>query len=335
MPNPEHGDSAKLEAIEKEAARWLARLHSGDIQDADRARLEHWLAEDPRHRTAFDQAEHCWRQLEGLKHRPIVQNTLKNHTRPEPVADKSRRSDRFPIRRRSLAFNAAASFFLVAILFYAYPRWTIWNADYRTETGEIRSLSLADTSTVVLNTATALDQSFSRVERRLEIIEGEAYFQVAKDPSRPFIVAAGSIQIRALGTEFAVRSEENTIHVTVTEHRVEITGPNSPARVVEAGQQLRIPLDSTGESLATADTDRSLAWRQGRLIFESATLEQVAQELNRYRPGLVLVLGEDAAKKRVSGVFEINDLDRVLRVIQSTLQLQSWSIGDRVLVLYG
>ena len=190
-------------------------------------------------------------------------------------------------------------------------------ADHATGVGGRKRVALADGTVVILNTATAVSVDYSGKERRVVLHDGEALFEVAKDANRPFIVVAGDVEVRAVGTAFVVRLKDACEHVTVSEGTVEVKIGSRPAIKVEAGQRLGVG-EGDRFKLRTVDIDAATAWQRGKLIFNRRPLDSVVTELQRYRAGRIVVLGERLKALEVTGVFDLDDTDRILRTIEET-----------------
>ncbi len=183
--------------------------------------------------------------------------------------------------------------------------------------GERKRVALDDGSVVTLNTATALSVDYSGHERRIALHDGEALFEVAKDPNRPFVVTAGSGQARAVGTAFVVRRNEACEHVIVTEGTVELTiGKAAPVRL-EAGQRLGFG-EGERQEVRTVDVDTLTAWQRGKLIFNRRSLQSVVDELQRFRRGRIVIANDQLKTLQVTGVFDLDEPDRLLRTLEET-----------------
>jgi transmembrane sensor len=198
-----------------------------------------------------------------------------------------------------------------------------WLADYRTGTGERRSVTLADGSELTLNTRTSVDVSMDATRRLLALREGEILVQTAHSATgqsgsardgRPFMVHTPQGRILALGTRFTVRSEGDETVVSVLEHAVEIQALQDPGRPLrlQAGQQARF--GRNGVQPASAADPAFVSWVGGSLIVDGWRLQDVVRELARYRPGR-LACDPAVADIRVSGVFPLADTDKALAVI--------------------
>ncbi len=311
--------------IDEEALVWIARETSGEFTQRDRERLRTWLVQSDRHLRAYAEARALWQDLEGLRGRPVVSDLLLSLDQAQAARGHRR-------RRQVVAMSLAASVLLSLLVLGLYPvHW--WRADHTTTAGERRSISLPDGSTVHLNSQSALAVDYTQSERRIELLAGEAEFEVSPD-RRPFVVEAGPARIQALGADFLVRIETEAITVSVIENTVQVQHSDSyAARTVSAGRKLRCDGHRLG-AIEAADPRRLTAWRRGKLIFESAPLAEVIAEINRHRPGRVVLMSPQLGSHRVSGVFAIDKIDSVLARIEETLPVRSFDLAGRYVVLY-
>ncbi len=320
--------------IEAIAAAWVVRLGGSTLPGEDRRALEGWLAESPAHAAAFDQARAVWTELGMLKASPgaLLWDAA-------AVAVPRRRV------KTGLA-RAAAAAVLLAVFGGAAAFWTgdpllALTADDRTAPGEIRSVTLADGSTVELGADSALRVRFTAQERRVELLAGEAYFTVAPmqgAETRPFVVAAMNGTARALGTQFMVERGGGQAQVTVAEHQVQVSAQAADEAqrsvVLSPGQTVRYdPAGGIG-TVSRVDLGQATAWRQGRLVFDKVPLAAVVAELNRYRRGRIVLAATGLADRRVSGVFETSDLSGALSAITRELGVRSVALPPFVTVLY-
>ena len=194
-----------------------------------------------------------------------------------------------------------------------------WQADYYTEIGETRLLSLEDGSRISLNTDTAIAVHYSQKERRITLLRGEAYFDVAKNPERPFIVEDGALTAKALGTHYSVRTGNGALpqEVQVEKGRVEVTTGGEIA-VLTPGEA--VTLGGDGRLVrARKDVANSMAWREGKLVFSGQPLREVLDVLSQYRRGRIVILDEAAARQHVSGIFDLKDTDQALTILEESL----------------
>lgn len=294
-------------AIER-AAHWLVQLHAGELDASGRQALAAWRAEHPDHEKAWQAAESLTGTLRAIPP-GIGMNAL----------GRSRRAQRRDAAKAiALVLAAPAAGWL---------GWRQWGgelgADFRTATGERRDIRLADGSRLFLNTASAADVRFDAGLRRIVLQAGEILVQTAPDdsrPARPFLVQTAQGTIRALGTRFIVRQESGgQSRVTVLEHAVEIRpGQGGTPFRLEAGHSVRFSERTAGPiQPAPAGSD---AWRQGSLVADRQRLEDFLAELSRHRPGM-LRCAPEVADLRISGVFQLDDTDRILAILEENLPI--------------
>ena len=184
---------------------------------------------------------------------------------------------------------------------------------YATNAGEMRSIALEDGSVVELNTRSRLRARFTANERRLQLLAGEAIFNVAKNPRRPFRVFAGSTEIVAVGTQFNVDAHDSRTVVTVLEGRVRVTNSTDiPAQgagpmELNRGEQAVIAKHQPPKRISAADTAKATAWTERRLFFEGTTLADVATEFARYNDRIIRINDQVLAARRITGVFNATD----------------------------
>ncbi len=286
------------ETIEDRAIAWVAAIDRAGDDDALAAELAEWLAGDPRRQGAYFRAQSAWVMLDRA-------SVLGAGAPAEPAEP--------PLSRRRLLWGAgtvAASLVASAVGVGHYV-----DRPVRIETalGEIRRIPLKDGSLATINTSTRLAVALKPEIRRVSLSQGEAWFQVAHDTTRPFIVEAGDVRVRAVGTAFSVRRGDTGADVQVTEGIVEVwsvgaeenkrrIGAGSHAFVSEAPAPIRIVA-------ASAAIDRSLAWRAGQLVFDGDTLEEAAAEFNRYNRVQVSIADRVLAREKLVGRFRTNEPD--------------------------
>jgi transmembrane sensor len=200
-------------------------------------------------------------------------------------------------------------------------------ADYATGIGERRTVSLPDGTLVHLNTASALSVNYSPTRREVHLDAGEALFEVAKNPARPFVVLAQNGQARAVGTVYDVQLTDDTVRVGVREGIVAVStrqGATTPVNVT-AGQ--RVSYNGAGQvsNIVADGLDTQTAWLRGKLIFNRQPLSLVINEIQRYRKGRIILANQHLADLKVSGVFDLNDLDDLLKSIDETTDAHVFS----------
>jgi transmembrane sensor len=304
-------DREKAEEIEAEAARWVWRLDRDGRTPELEARLEAWLAQDARRRGAFMKAEAVWTLLDRAR----------GAAPPAWQAAEARRSKR-ESRRALLA--GAGSAMAAAVVGGGV---LIWREDqFRTGIGEIRRAPLKDGSAVVINTASAIEVAFRQKQRTIRLREGEAWFQVAHDVQRPFVVEAGAIRVRAVGTAFSVRRRPHGADILVTEGVVEawVDGATRTPTRLKAGQSAFVDNDAAVREAAAAPAivDRKLEWRYGKIDLAGETLGEAVIDFNRYNARKLVIADPDIADERLYGAFNADGPDAFAAAVRASLGVE-------------
>ncbi|WP_371348215.1 FecR domain-containing protein [Ancylobacter sp. IITR112] len=302
------------EPVDTDALEWFVRLRDAQSGADERRAFDAWLAADPAHGAAFARAEALWRRFDAV----------------EPEFRRLRRAGR--LGRRDVLLGGLAAL-AAAPAGYVLVNRHILFASVRTAAGERRSVTLEDGSRVELGSASALTMDFTAGLRRVVLVAGEAFFEVAPDPARPFIVEAGPGRTRALGTAFDVKLGDSTVAVAVVEHAVAVSVANTPPLTLEAGWQVSY---GPGGLTAPVEVDMALvqAWRRDRLVFEDVPLAEVLRELQRYRRGRIILMDQTVGTMPVTAVFETTNVDGALATIAATLPVRVVD-GRLIALVYG
>jgi transmembrane sensor len=302
------------------AAVWFARLQGDDVSSQDRRDFQRWLNADPRHTAAWGGVSGTWNKLSSLETDPAFAAL-----RADALGSTDfqwRRLD-----RRALGM-AAASLIAVAGGAVLGRRWLGGDKGpasapdepvFTTAVGERSTFRLADNSVVTLSTDSAVRVNHWGKERRLTLLRGQAFFHVAKDPSRPFIVAAGDKQVTAVGTAFDVRLEPGKLSVTLVEGRVRIAGasPKGEQRVEMSAGSRFVAADPADWAISSIDAAKEAAWLQGRLVFDGEPLSTVVAEMNRYSERKLALADPALAATPVSGVFKTGQIDAFVAALKT------------------
>jgi transmembrane sensor len=310
------------EDVGSEAVAWLSRVHAPEATEADWLALEAWLAASPAHLAAYDSAERVSAELDALA--PELRRALAAPiaTQPAPRRAPPRRHASSARRIwRPLAGIAAAA--AAAVLFVAVrPEAPVPTEVFQTQKGESRLLDLADGSHIHLNSGSRLTVRLEKTARRLELAEGEAAFDVAHDPNRPFLIAAGERTIRVVGTEFDVLRHDGRLRVTVRRGVVSVQSPEDAPQgepiLLRAGDQLDHRTGERAWVVQKVDAEAAFAWKRGDLVYRDQPLGEVVGDLNRYFETPVRAVGP-AADLRFSGVLKIENEAAVVRRLQAFL----------------
>lgn len=299
----------------RRAIEWFVLLKDDKATIADRRAFERWLAENEIHQSAFQRAEQLWDRFDAVK----------------PSYEKFRDAKR--VSRRHVVIGGLAVF-VAAPSIYMLTRPGLF-ADYKTDVAERREFSLPDGSTVELGSHSAMSLDFSPDIRRLQLHGGQAFFSVAPDADRSFIVEAAGGSIRALGTKFDVKIEPQLVRVSVLEHSVELRIDNTDVSPVVIEQDWQVSYGPSGiEPPKRLDAGAIEAWRQDRIVFKDVPLHQVLAELERYRRGRILLMDDAAANIPVTAVFDTKRAGDALHVIADTLPISVINADGYVAMVY-
>lgn len=312
---PAPSPSEQPQTLASQANAWVVRLTSGTATVEDARALREWCERSPEHAAAYREAASLWKQAGKLAQAP-------------------RRTRRQPAR---LWLGGALAACLVlglvgAMQLGALPDGRAWLSDHHTALAERRKVQLPDGSRVELDARTRLDLDFSAGQRRIRLQGGAAIFHVQHDAQRPFVVSAEGGTVTALGTVFEVRQQSDGIRVTCSEGVVAVRQEGFEQQLLHAGEQLRYDAQGTGTA-AKVDSEQELAWRRGLLVFKNRPLQELVDELNRYRSGRILIADAEAARLPVSGVFHLARPDEALQHIEQSLGLAATHLPAGVTLL--
>ncbi|ABS68018.1 anti-FecI sigma factor, FecR [Xanthobacter versatilis] len=300
------------------ALGWFVKMRSGEATPAEVADFQQWIAAAADNRREYDALEALWGDLDQVGD-------------PRRVAA-SVPASRPMMSRRGLFLGAAGvAAAVVAGVALGVPDW--FDGAIRTGVGEQRQLTLADGSRVVLDADSALSLQFTPQARRLTLQRGRAFFDVAPDPARAFSVTAAGGVTTATGTQFSVHLWSNEVTVAVSESAVSIRAGAAALSRLKAGEAVSYDASGIGETEQVSDAQAS-AWRRGKLIFEDRPLRQVIADVNRYRPGTIMVTDSTLLRLRVSGIFDIRQPDGVLEAITRSLPVRSMALTRYLVLLY-
>lgn len=344
--------------IEKTAAEWLSRRDSGNWSDADQATLEQWLQQSTAHRVAFIRLDFAWQQalrlrVLGAAEQANVPENPSNWRLPEVVVRRRTQQteslaqvesvvDEAPVagiaKSRTRLWALAASVVLVAGLLAWTAHVMMPRASYSTAVGGLASVPMSDGSKVTLNTNSEVRMAVTDSERRVDLEHGEAFFQVAKDPSRPFVVIVGNERVVAVGTQFAVRRGADGMRVVVTEGRVRV----EPAR----GSSVRLPPTELGaggiaqsggqgvlvQQRSVQEVEDFLSWRRGYLVFRNTSLVDAVAEFNRYTTSKIVIEDDEVGALRIGGNFRSDNVEAFLRLLHEGFDIDVEARDDRLVL---
>lgn len=286
------------EGLEEAAARWAVRVDAGALSAEEEIELDAWTSADRRHAGAFARAMAANAYFDraaalGLPSEP-------EETQPRGVT----------ASRRAWIGGAAGALAASLVAAVGLSRFLSHGERIETSLGNIRRSSLQDGSSVTLNTAAKIEVQLGAALRSVALLAGEANFDVAKDPARPFVVQAGGVRIQVVGTSFLVRLlEDSGVAVTVREGIVEVRREGQAALRMVAGDRLVLHpgAEPRRAQLSQADIDRMGLWQSGQLDLTGMTLGDAAAEFARYSDQRIVIADPAVARMKVAGIYSVSD----------------------------
>ncbi|SDC82312.1 FecR family protein [Sphingomonas sp. YR710] len=286
-------DDAETAALRTAARDWLLRLHEHPDDTELHVGFAEWISASDAHAQAWSRTHDSWQAMEGLAGAV--------HSNP-PL----RPTSRLPSRRSLLTLAMSGATIGLATTLLMRPE------AYRTGAGERQRLSLGDGTRVDLDSQSSLNVAVDAGRRSVLLIEGRAFFDVAHDMHRPFVVTAGDIAVRVLGTAFAVEHKADGLSVDVARGKVLVDRGNG-MQPVELSIGERLIIDAAGSARrAAVDPSRIAAWRDGKIYAVDRPIGDLIGELRGYHKGIILLNAPKLASRRVTGVYH---LDRPLQTI--------------------
>ncbi|MCX2865715.1 FecR domain-containing protein [Paucibacter sp. PLA-PC-4] len=344
--------------IAAEAAVWIARLHGPDRSSHMERECRAWQARSAAHRLAFERGTDLWMEAAGVDRAAVARAAAAS--RPEGQGGEGHRASPSNVGTRGwgwprpwpLALSLTATV-LVAGVLVGQP-WRDIDS-YDTGVGEQRLVILGDGTRMSLNTSTRVKVELDQSQRRVRVEGGEAFFEVAKEASRPFVVQAAGTEVTATGTAFVVRltpgaGASQALDVTLVEGQVVVreaerrtqTPKIVPPIVMAPGERLRVRGDQgTGGSTTAAPAqpqrdrprmDQVLAWKRGEAVFDNTSLPQALDEMNRYSATPIMA-DPSLAPLRISGLFKTGDSAGFAQAVAKLHDLRVRELPDRVELL--
>ncbi|MES2453218.1 MAG: FecR domain-containing protein [Pseudomonadota bacterium] len=302
---------------DSEAADWAIRRENGPLSPGDQRAFEAWLAGDERRAGALLRADAA---LVYLDRGRALAGLAQAEDSPEPEAEEPAWMSRRMLVGGGMAALVAIGAGIAGLV--KLPRSDV----IATGVGEIKRTPLADGSVATVNTASRLTVAMTGDVRNVSLDDGEAWFEVAHDQARPFVVQAGDVSVRAVGTAFSVRRTETGVDILVTEGVVEAWRADQPDKAtrIEQGErgfiaeEARLADSIPGEVVAvqsSTEIDRSLAWRNGDLALNGETLDYAVAEINRYNRRKLIVDNVELGRAPIVGYFKVNEPENFARSV--------------------
>ncbi len=342
--------------IAEEAARWVARLDREGESEALRAEMLAWANGDERRVGALLRAEACWHMVDRAVAYGVDSDDLPSDAAGDAAVDDKAgqgfadlhddgasqalgnveaRWGGVTARQRWWRGGAVAA--VAAVLALVVTPYVSAPPVQQIETvmGEIRRIPLADGSLAAVNTNSKLEVALKPEQRHVLLERGEAWFQVAKDAERPFVVEAGDVRVRAVGTAFSVHKLGDQVDVRVTEGVVEVwrVGQEAAKKRVAAGAQAVLGQGAVATvNTSTEPLERALSWRDGQLIFDGDSVADAAEQFNRYNLIKIEIADAAVGEEKMIGRFRTNEPQAFARSVAAIVPAKVDVRGDRIIL---
>jgi transmembrane sensor len=309
-------NGGKPEALLDEAACWLLRLREAAGDQRVRDDFSAWLSRSSEHRAAWHRVRESWHLLgEG---KPVYEHVW----RPQSLQASSSgvgKGSRVPRRRWRWAAPVSAIGIAACLLVVAVPSLLVrLEADHLTTTAQSRLVTLEDGTTVYLAADSAIKTEFSASRRQVRLLAGEAFFDVIRNPGRPFVVDASGVKVEVTGTAFDVRLSSSATQVELARGAVGVSfdaAQSASPAVLVPGQMLVVDRKSGAMVRSDIAPEDIGAWREGRLFVNDATIGAVVEQIQRYHAAWIAVPDIALAQQTVTGLYDLRDPDRALRAL--------------------
>lgn len=335
--------------LQDEASAWIARLSSDQLTSDDQQQFTCWLNSSPEHKLAFEQMSALWGSLDSVRLLPSAKDMLEstNNQVFNVCVTEIERAEKFTHKFWTKGKGLiAASFLLVAVLIVIplsspstvapsqQAQAVVDPLRYSTVVGERRKVNLDDGSVIELNTNSIVEVLFDQKKRQISLLKGEAYFDVAKDRNRPFVVDTGNGEVMAIGTAFNINRYADKTIVTVTEGTVAVKNIQrdnilSKPSYVASNQKVMIDEGGLGRVLATSRGE-NIEWMSNTVVFNEMPLSIALTEVGRYLPFDVYLTDPSLSQVKVSGTFSLGSPQATLEAIVATFDLNKTETGNGI-----
>jgi len=323
--------------IEVEACAWIAQLDGNTPSQEDLTAFREWISRSPQHRQEIKRLSALWSDLNIMTELAV------------PVKDNQKMVSHKLLLPAVFALVVVLS--IAETVFYFRPQTpaAALNVLYSTRIGEQKPVTLADGSKVLLNTDSRIQVDYGAQQREVHLLQGEAYFEVAHNAKRPFLVYAGANIVRAVGTAFTVYLKKQDVEVVVTEGAVEVSAaandsvgsaaktlikPTTKLADIKAGQRAAFNQEVESiHSVMPLEIKRKLSWREGVLSFSGEPLDQVVAEVSRYTPVTIVISDPAISNIRIGGYFKIGETEALLEALETSFGVRVNRVNDKLVYL--
>ena len=308
--------------LSDEALAHVVRLHSGSAEKKDWDAFRRWRATSADHEAAAGEAEALWNAASGLSRDPKT-----GLIRPK--------RQKAPSRRKILGFAGVG--IAVAGGLWSLNVFRPFTGDHVTGIAETRLITLPDGSRVFLNALSAINVDFTPERRSIELVEGQAYFEVAGGRAQPFEVRIGAVTATALGTAFDTNRNlpDGEVAIAVTEHSVRVASAAEQSVVVKEGERIVIADDGRLGPVSAEDRAVAIAWQSGQYIAEGRPLGEVVAALSAYHRGWIIIEDGRLRDLRVNAVLDLRTPDASLAALTAGLAIRMRRVSPLIIMISG
>jgi transmembrane sensor len=320
-----------MSTIDQDALEWVVRQSDRKFDETERQAFDAWFAADIRHQGAYLRAM----AINNALNQAMVQETLRPKRERLEVEWAGASWKQADSRRAFLMYGGAAAgaaaLALTGVFSTSSDKTVLTTAK-----GEFRKVPLADKSVADINSGSHIEVRLTQQKRQVTLKRGEVWLEVAKDKSKPFIVEAGEVRVRAVGTAFGVRRYSNGAEVLVTEGTVEVWSNEGTAqkRLLTAGERAFVLDQASDISVARqpAEVQRKLAWREGKLVFNNQTLSEAVADFNRYSQKKIILVGPDLGNQKLVGQYQIDAPELFAQDVSAFLKMPIVITADKIVI---
>lgn len=330
--------------VSTQAAYWIAKLDGGLPKPEVFKDFMRWKTADPKHAEAYKELSLVWSTANKMQAEAEEANVapLPASSNHAPVSSDPQSDHMAFALRMSFAASLIIGICLLVVSgWQSSPLMDEQSLQLHTLVGEQQRMQLSDGSELVLNTDSLARVEFNPDERRVYLTRGEAHFEIAHNPDRPFKVYTPLGNVRAVGTAFSVDLSQQEFSVTVTDGRIAVSSAeqmgrqkNQPLALADAGQQVTlVNQEPQVRSLSNAEMEKQTAWQQGLLVFDGEPLTQVIEQLSRYTDRDIVIADPGIADLKIGGQFRTNEIDGVLDALSNGFGIAVQYSDQRILLL--
>jgi len=313
-------ESGLDELIDEEAVAWFTRLRADNVSREEKSAFADWLRQSPDHQKAFDEICLLWGDT-GLKQ-------VLSETGRQTSDNRHRRT-----RRRFQVPAILAACLMLVFVFRTELAVLAWS-DYATGVGKRQTVHLTDGSSVMLNTHSAMTVTINDEQRTIRLLQGEAFFDVARDAVRPFIVYANHSVIRVVGTRFFVHEKKHGDEVNVLSGKVRVTHNDKTEESVLLQDHDSVSVNREGlDRTHVMNARLTTSWIDGYLVFQNVALADVIEQVQRYRSGVVIFRDDSLRQFRINGRISLQDPRQILDILEKTLSVKVTHLTDWLVII--